>query len=61
MRSSATVNEAWSRLGPAESEWDWEAARIGGKLYRFGYCRNEVLVLVLTLHESTLNRVALGH
>jgi len=61
MRPSATVNEAWSRLAPVEAEWDWEAARIGGKLYRFGYCRNEVLVVVLTLHEATLNRSAPGH
>jgi len=61
VRPSATVNEAWSRLAPVEGEWDWEAARIDGKLYRVGYWRNEVLVVVLTLHESTLKRSAPGH
>lgn len=39
--------------GPQEthqtSDWDWEAARVDGKLIRFGYQRDCVLVLVLTL------------
>lgn len=34
---------------PEASAWDWEAARVDGKLIRFGYQRDCVLVLVLTL------------
>ena len=61
MRPSATVAEAWSRLQPAEPDWDWETARIGGKLFRFGYCQDQVLVLVVTIHDSDLNRVPTSH
>jgi hypothetical protein len=33
----------------ADCDWDWEAARVDGKLIRFGYQPDCVLVLVLTL------------
>lgn len=33
----------------AVPEWDWEAARVDGKLIRCGYQRDRVLVLVLSL------------
>lgn len=32
-----------------DSDWDWEAARVDGKLIRFGYQPDCVLILVLTL------------
>lgn len=32
-----------------DPDWDWEAARVDGKLIRFGYRRDCVLVLVLKL------------
>lgn len=32
-----------------DSDWDWEAACVDGKLIRFGYQRDCVLVLVLKL------------
>ena len=57
MRPSATVAEAWSRLQPAEPEWEWEAACIDGKLYRFGYSQDQVLVLVLKIHEPGLKQL----
>lgn len=56
MRPSATVAEAWSRLQPPEPEWDWEAACIDGKLFRFGYCHGHVLVLVLHLDETRIEQ-----
>jgi hypothetical protein len=34
---------------PEDADWDWEAARVDGKLIRFGYQPDCVLVLVLTL------------
>lgn len=34
-----------------QDAWDWEAARVDGKLHRFGYCGDRVLVLVVVLHD----------
>lgn len=42
--------ESWGQYAEASDPcWDWEAARVDGKLLRFGYCGNRVLVLVVTL------------
>lgn len=45
-----TIAAGGGTQGRAEdSDWDWEAARVDGKLIRFGYQRDCVLVLVFRL------------
>jgi len=51
--------QSWHQYSQATAPvWDWETARMDGKLHRFGYWGSRVLVLVVTIQEPAATNKA---
>lgn len=47
------ADTSWAEYAAAPvQDWDWEAARLDGKLVRFGYQGDRVLVLVVSMYQE---------